>query len=301
MIFAAVAALALSAEPATVVTIDPSHRLVEGVATDGTTIFVSSVLDRQILACAGTCRTIATLPEGLHPLGIAFDWGRKLLWIAADCPEIAGISKCERGALIAINRNGKIRGRFAPAKESFHPGDVFASQSGIFVSDSQNGLVWALLPRRTGLRTVNRPGEGKSAQGTALAPSGVELIVADYSRGIGRIDLKTAATTWLPRQDGKPSVGIDGLVRCGDGYLGVYNGGAAPARVWQIRMRPGGIERTELIEGLTLTDPTQIAFDGKRLLVVSDSGWDGIGKGEATRRTGAQILAISLGKDCRPI
>ena len=301
MILAAVAVLALAAEPVTVVTVDPKHRLVEGVATDGATIYVSSVLDRQILACAKSCRTIATLPEGLHPLGIAFDWGRKLLWIAADCPDVAGIAKCERGALVAINRSGKIRGRFAPAKQPFHPGDVFASQSGIFVSDSQNGLVWALLPRRPALRAVNRPGDGKSAQGNALAPSGIELIVADYARGIGRIDLKTARTTWLPRQDGKPSVGIDGLVRCRDSYLGVYNGGAAPARVWHIRIRPGGIERTELLDGLTLTDPTQLAFDGKRLLLVSDSGWERIGKGEATRSSGAKILSIPLGKDCKPL
>ena len=299
MIFA-IAALALGAKPATVVTVDPSHRLIEGVATDGTAIYVSSVLDRQILACVKTCQTIATLPEGLHPLGIAFDWGRKLLWIAADCPEIAGIAKCDRGALIAINRSGKIRGRFAPSKQSFHPGDVFASQSGIFVSDSQNGLVWALLPRRPDLRAVNRAGDGKSAQGTALAPSGVELIVADYVRGIGRIDLKTTVTTWLPRQDGKPAVGIDGLVRCRDSYLGVYNGGAAPARVWLFRMRHGGVERTELVNGLMLSDPTQIAFDGKRLLIVSDSGWERIGKGETTRRIGAKILAIPLGKDCKP-
>jgi len=301
VILGAVAALGLAAQPTAVVSIDPIHRLVEGVATDGATIFVSSVLDRQILACAKTCRTIATLPEGLHPLGIAFDWGRKLVWIAADCPEIEGIAKCERGALIAINRSGKVRGRFAPAKDSFHPGDVFASQSGIFVSDSQNGRVWSLLPRRPGLQAVNRPGDGKSAQGTALTPSGLELIVADYAKGIGRIDLKTKATTWLPRQDGKPSVGIDGLVRCGSNYVGVYNGGAAPARAWLIRMRPGGIERTELVDSLTLTDPTQVAFDGTRLLLVSDSGWERIGKREATRRTGAQIIAIQVGKDCKPL
>jgi len=299
VILATLVALALAAEPATVVTIDPSHRLVEGVATDGATIFVSSVLDRQILACTRSCRTIATLPEGFHPLGIAFDWGRKLLWIAADCPEVVGIAKCDRGALFAINRSGKWRGRFVPAQGSFHPGDVFASQSGIFVSDSQNGLVWSLIPRKPGLRMVNRPGDGKSAQGTTLSPSGVELIVADYARGIGRIDLKTKATTWLPRQDGKPSVGIDGLVRCGTSYVGVYNGGAAPARIWQFRVRPGGVDRTELVDGLTLVDPTQIAFDGKKLLLVSDSGWERTGKGEATRQTGARILAIPLGKDCK--
>jgi hypothetical protein len=32
------------------------------------------------------------------------------------------------------------------------------------------------------------------------------------------------------------------------------------------------------VDGLTLNDPTQIAFDGKRLLIVSDSGWERIGR-----------------------
>ena len=298
MIAGAIAAAAAVAQPQAVVTVPPQHRLVEGVATDGTTIFVTSVLDRQVLACAKSCRTIATLPPGLHPLGIAYDWSRNLLWIAADCPDVAGIAKCERGALIAVDRLGKIRGRWAPAMSPFHPGDVSATLRGIFVSDSQSGLVWSMFPGRRGMRAVNRPGDGKSAQGTALAPSGTELIVADYPRGIGRIDLRTTATTWLPRQDGKPSVGIDGLVRCGDSYLGVYNGGAAPARIWRIRVQAAGIQRDELVEGLTLTDPTQIAFDGKRVLVVSDSGWERIGKGEKARATGARILAIPMTKNC---
>ena len=302
MIAAAIAAAAAVAAQPVVLTIPPEHRLVEGVATDGSTIFVSSVLDRQIIACSSRCRTIATLPQGLHPLGIAWDWGRHLLWIAADCPDVAGIAKCGQGALVAMNRNGQLRGHWAPpAKSSFHPGDVSASQSGIFVGDSQNGLVWALLPRRTALRAVNRPAEGKSAQGTALAPSGTELIVADYARGIGRIDLRTTVTTWLPRQDGKPAVGTDGLVRCGEAYIGVYNGGAAPSRLWKFKILRAGVERTELVTGLTLDDPTQIVFDGKRLLVVSKSGWEGVARGEQTRRTGAEILAIPLSRDCRPI
>jgi len=296
----AIAVAAAVAGPQAVVTVAPQHRLVEGVATDGSTIFVTSVLDRQVLACVKTCRTIATLPEGLHPLGIAYDWGRSLLWIAADCPDVARIPKCDKGALVAINRQGRLRGRWIPAAPSFHPGDISATQSGIFVSDSQNGRVWGLLPRRPGLRGINRAGDGKSAQGTALAPAGTDLIVADYSAGIGKIDLKTNVTTWLPRADGKPSRGIDGFVRCGASYLGVYNGGAIPARIYAFTLRPGGIDRSELVGGLTLTDPTQIAFDSKRLLVVSDSGWERIGKGETTRSTGAQILAIPMTRNCRP-
>lgn len=283
-------------------TIDPRHRLVEGVASDGSTIWVSSVLDRQILACTTSCRTIATLPQGLHPLGLAWDWGRKILWIAADCadPENSA-AKCERGALLGLSPAGKIRYRFAPDRMAFHPGDVSATASGIFAGDSQNGLVWGLLSARTaGLRAMNRPGDGKSAQGTALAGSGTELIVADYARGIGRIDLKSTATTWLPRQDGKPLRGVDGLVRCGDGYFGVYNGGT-PGRVLTIRMRPGGVEYGELVPDLTLPDATQIALDGKRLLVVSDSGWEAVGKSSAKRSTGARIVAIPLSVRCTAI
>ena len=287
-------------QPQNLLTIDPKHRIVEGVASDGQTIWVSSILDRQILACSKACRTIVTLPEPLHPFGLAWDWGRKILWVAADCPPgVPVIRPCDRGALVGVSPGGKIRYRFAP-KGSFHPGDVSASQGAIFVSDSQNGLVWGLLSgRRDGLRAINRPGDGKSAQGTALMPSGTDVIVADYSRGIGRINLKTTATTWLSRQDGKPMRGIDGLIRCGSVYFGVYNG-SAPGALVLIRPTAMGLAiELPLVRG-ALPDPTQVAYDGKRLLLVADSGWATIDKPGFVRAQGAPIVAVPFSGDCRP-
>ena len=302
MIASLLAAAVAAAQPQTVLTIDPRHRLVEGVATDGSTIWVSSVIDRQILTCSRTCRTLATLPKGLRPLGLAWDWGRKILWIAADCLDPEHLAtKCERGALVALSPRGRVRAMLAPKGIDFHPGDVSASQSGVFASDSQNGLVWGLFSGRRGqLRAINRPGSGKSAQGNALAPSGTEVIVADYARGIGRIDLRTTATSWLPRPDGKPLRGVDGLQRCGNLYLGVYNG-TAPGTVLRIRVGPLSVEYGELIKGLTFPDPTQIALDGRRLLVVADSGWATIDKPGFVRTKGAPIVAIPLSADCKPL
>ena len=287
-------------QPQTVLTIDPKHRIVEGVASDGHTIWVSSILDRQILACSRACRTIATLPEPLHPFGLAWDWGRKILWVAADCPPgVPAIRPCESGALVGLSPGGRVRYRFAP-KGSFHPGDVSASQSAIFVSDSQNGLVWGLLSgRRDGLRAINRPGDGKSAQGTALMPSGTDVIVADYGRGVGRIDLKTTATTWLARQDGKPLRGIDGLIRCGSVYFGIYNG-SAPGALVAIAPTPTGLTFELLLARGALPDPTQAAYDGRRLLLVADSGWATIDKPGFVRTRGAPIVAVPLSKDCKP-
>lgn len=289
----------MAAGPATILIIDPSHRIVEGVATDGRTIWVSSVLDRQVLACRNTCRTLATLPAGLYPFAIAWDRERKRLWVTADCPPgVAAITPCDRGAVIALDRAGKVRTRVSPEMGTFHPGDVSVSGRNLFVSDSQSGKVFRLLPSGKALMIVNLPGDGKSWQGTALGPDGKHLFVADYSRGMGQVDLSTFKTRVLPRQDGKPLRGIDGMIRCGDIYYGIYNG-TSPGALLAIRPNGSGLTFDEPLSDLSLPDPTQIAFDSNRLLIVADSGWATIDKSEFVRISGTPIIAVPLGPDCR--
>ena len=202
MILGAVAALGLAAQPTTVVTIDPSHRLIEGLATDGRSIWVSSLIDRQILQCRKRCATIATLPEGLHPFAIAWDSKRKRLWVAADCPPgVPFIKPCERGALIALDKRGKVRTRISPPIGSFHPGDVSAAGDRVFVSDSQSGMIYRLLPSGKALMALVLPGVGKSGQGSVLDAAGKSLIASDYSQGITVIDLdRNEATCTSPGQ-----------------------------------------------------------------------------------------------------
>jgi DNA-binding beta-propeller fold protein YncE len=291
-------AAAAAAQPETVLTIDPKHRLIEGVASDGATIWVSSVLDRQILACRSSCRTLATFPAPLHPFALAWDRTRKRLWVAADCPPgIAAIKPCERGALIGLDTRGRIQTRIAPKAGAFHPGDVSATDGRVFVSDSQNGLVFALLPAGRAMMTVNLPGDGKSAQGTALTPDGKKLVVADYSRGVGLVDPATFKTTALPRQDGKPLRGIDGMTRCGSTYYGIYNG-TAPGRLVSFTLGDARLTMDEPIPNLKLPDPTQVTYDGKRLLIVADSGWATLDNADFKRTAGAPIVAVPLSGDC---
>ena len=291
---------AASVQPQTVWTIDPRHRLVEGVASDGTTIWVSSILDRQILACRKTCRTLTTLPAGIHPFAIAWDQDRKRLWVAADCPPgVSAITPCDRGALMALNTSGRVMTRIAPPSGSFHPGDVSASATGVFVSDSQNGAVYRLGKDGHSLSPVIEPGVGKSGQGTAIGAAGTHLLVADYSQGVGIVDLTTGSRTLLPRQDGKPLRGIDGLTRCGSTYFGIYNG-AAPGLLVSIMTTTTGLTFDQPLGETTLPDPTQIAFDGKRLLIVADSGWATLDKPDFKRTAGTPVLAIPLGEDCKP-
>jgi hypothetical protein len=295
-------AVAAAAQPQTVLTIDPKHRLVEGVASDGGTIWVSSILDRQILACRRACRILATLPKGLHPFAIVWDGGRKRLWVGADCPPgVPGIAACERGALLALDRRGRIQTRIAPASGSFHPGDVSAGPGGVFVSDSQNGAVYRLTASGNSLVPLIKPGVGKSAQGTAIDESGKRLIVADYGQGIAAVDLVTGERRLLSQQDGTPLRGIDGLTRCGPTYFGIYNG-SAPGRLVAFVigkvLSEDQLILDDPISGLNLPDPTQVAFDGNRLLIVADSGWATTDKTGFVRTAGAAIVAMPLPAGC---
>ena len=299
MIAALVAAALL--QPQTVLTIDPGHRIVEGIASDGRTIWVSSILDRTILACRKTCRTMTVLPAGPHPFAIAWDRSRKRLWVAADCPPgVTGITPCERGALLALDKRGRVVTRISPDVGTFHPGDVSASKGQVFVSDSQNGMVFRLTASGRAMMAVVFPEVGKSAQGSALAPDGRRLIVADYSQGIASVDLATWKRTLLPRPNGKPLRGVDGLVRCGSIYYGIYNG-SAPGALLAITVTAAGLSFGQPLGAAMLPDPTQIAFDGKRLLIVADSGWATLDKAGFVRTRGAPIVAIPLAKDCTPI
>jgi len=297
MILALFAAAVL--QPQTVVTVDPSHRLIEGVASDGKTVWLSSLIDRQILACRKErCKTLATLPEGLHPFAIAWDSSRKYLWVAADCPPgVSFIKACGAGAVMAFDAKGKVRARIGPTVGDFHPGDVSAADGQVFASDSQNGMVYRLTPRGKALMAIVLPGVGKSGQGSAYDRANNRLIVADYSQGITAIDLATNTRTLLLRDNGKPLRGIDGLIRCGSSFLGVYNG-QSPGQLIAFSIDGDKLKLREAVEGYTMPDPTQVASDGKRLLVVPNAGWEGAMKGETARSAGAPIIAFPLAAVC---
>lgn len=291
------ATAALQLQP--VLTIDPKHRIVEGVASDGQTIWVSSLVDRKILACTpASCRTLMTLPSGLHPFAIAWDQKRDRLWVAGDCPPgLSFIKPCARGALLAYDKAGKLKTRIASASGAFHPGDVSTNATGVFASDSQSGAVYQLSKTGQSLEAIVQPGVGKSAQGSALDLDGRTLVVADYSKGIAAVDLVDGTRTLLPRAGDKPLRGIDGLVRCGNTFYGLYNG-SAPGTLVAIQREGNEISVTQPLGSVTLPDPTQLALTGQRLLLVADSGWATIDKKDFTRTQGAPIYAIELPGDC---
>jgi len=285
------ALLLAAAAPVTLFTIPAQHRLVEGIASDGKTIWVSSVLDRTIIARTGNSSRDFALPKHVaNPLGMAWDASRGWLWIATDCLDLPGAARCESGALIALDRRGRVRARFRPDRP-LHSGDVSVGGGSVFVSDSRNGAVYRLRPGAKMLETLVAPGVGKSAQGSALDPAGKRLIVADYSQGLFAIDLATKMRSAL-LEEGKPLRGLDGLIRVGDSYVAIYNG-SSPARLLRFRLDDDKVVDGQAIEA-DLPDPTQLVARGGQLLIVANAGWEVAARPNAARRAPAPIVSVPL-------
>ena len=294
--FLAPALLALTAAadppPQTLLfTVPAEHRLIEGIATDGHRIWLSSVLDRTILERDGEAFRPIALPAGVqYPLGIAWDGQRRWLWIASDCPELPGIARCAQGALVAIDRKGRVRAR-AGVAPAFHPGDVSASEGRVFVSDSQTGAVYGWNAATRQLDPIVPLGIGHSAQESVRV--GNRLFVADYRYGIARIDLASGARTLLPLPDGTPLNGVDGLVRAGDWFVGVRNGARTPAIVAFKVDDTHIVEAQVVARGGAMKDPTQIAVSGDHLLLVGEAGWEAAAAG-SSRSGPTPILSLPL-------
>lgn len=287
----AAASAPVPAEPVAALTIPARYRLIEGIAADGATLWFSSVLDRKVVAYSNGRYRDFLLPVGVGaPLGIAWDPGRKWLWVAANCPDGLVIAECEGSALIALDRSGRVRATLrAPNDKTFTPGDVSVRRDRVVVSDSTNGAVYTCMSRCAALATVIAPRAKGSAQGSIVSDDGRRLLLADYSLGILDIDLATGHQAPVVREDGRTLRGVDGFIRDGDGsYLAVRNFDV-PGAVVRFRIREGKIvDLSVAAAGGAIHDPTQIVRAGNQILVVGDAQWTAHLPGKGGKRSGMQ-------------
>lgn len=287
-------------KPSIVLEVPAAHRLIEGIATDGDTIWLSSVVDRQILAWRGAKLVrVMPMPRGTaRPLGIAFDARRNWIWIATGCPRIVASDPCSGSELIAINRQGRLKARLRPAGTEPQFGDVSVHDGTVQVSDSMNGAVYTCQGACRTLEVVVPVGVGRSAQSTVRYDDGRKLLVADYSAGIASVDA-TGIRTPIVREDGRPLRGIDGLARAGDWMIGIQNS-QSPGVVLAFKVAADGQHMAALhvlAGGVDYPDPTQIVVSGDRILIVADAQWaayDAAGSAGRPSQHPTRILSLSV-------
>jgi hypothetical protein len=171
-----------------------------------------------------------------------------------------------------------VAGLGAPQGGGYHKMGGFG---GVYATDSRAPTIYRVpLCGDTLERFVESP-LLLSAQGLAAAPDGRTLYVADYARGIIRVDLKTRKAVLLPVADPVLALGIDALSWTGAGLVGVQNG-VTPQRVVRLTLDDAGrrIVRSEVLDRAhpAYDEPTLSVVAGDELYYIADGQWERFGE-----------------------
>lgn len=287
--------------------------LIEGLAHDPRTgrVFAASVRQRRLLllsSSAGATQVADFVPPGrdglLSPLALRADPARRRLWVtSAALPEGEGFEAAQAGRTELLSfdlDDGRLLQRLpVPGPGEHNLNDLeLDPQGGLYLSDAASGQLWRLAAGGGGLTELVPPGRLRSPQGLALSADGAVLHVADYSTGLFRLELATGRLEPVAGPETLALLGIDGLLRDGDGLIAVQNG-IRPHRVVRLTLAEAGrrVGAAEVLAmGLPdLDEPTLAVAAGEQLYVVGRSQWAQLGGGHGPPPAGlppAVVLAL---------
>ncbi|HEX3397350.1 MAG TPA: hypothetical protein VHS76_11680 [Steroidobacteraceae bacterium] len=246
--------------------------------------YISTVLGRQILQVDMAGRTIvfAGSPDQWPMLALKVDSRRRVLWateVALDGFSAAAKADWGRSAILQYDlHSGKLLHRIeGPPKTSL--GDMTLTANGDpIVSDGEHGGVYRINGSTRQIQRIDG-GDFVSPQTPAVLPDGKHILVPDYVRGIGVLDLATKHVVWIPMAGKYALNGIDGLYAVGDILIATQNG-TSPERVVRFTYDPSklGILAEGIIERATPTlgDPTHGVVVGDYFYYIANSGWDAL-------------------------
>jgi hypothetical protein len=233
----------------------------EGIAYDPAreTFYVSSVHKRKIVSIGpdGAAKDFATEREGLWSvLGMKVDAGRRHLWAtSAALPQMMNYREEEKGrsAIFKFDLStGKLLKKYLlPAGPKKHLlGDlVLNSRGDVFATDSLTPALYRIDHRKDELEVFIEGEPFVAAQGLDLSEDEKLLFVADYSRGIFVIDLRTGKHFNLATPPNATLLGIDGLYFYRRSLVGTQNG-TNPQRIIRLHLDKSlrAVERLEILE-----------------------------------------------------
>jgi len=250
--------------------------ITEGVSFDpiDRSWYVSSVRKRKIIRVTshGEEQAFSTPDDSLWSVfGMKVDSARRILWACtAEIAQMEGYRKRPEGdrtGLVKYDlRSGKLIGRYL-LEEDTGPhlfGDLTLLPSGdVIATDSRTPAVYVLARGSEKLEPFVQSELFVNLQGVDYSARDNSLYVADYSRGIFRIDVRTKRVHLMPALKGATLLGIDGLYVMGDDLIAIQNG-VNPNRVIRLALA----EDRERCTSLEVLEANHPLFDEPTLGVV---------------------------------
>ncbi|MBS1978913.1 MAG: hypothetical protein JST46_16185 [Bacteroidetes bacterium] len=261
----------------------------EGIAQDGNNnqFYLGSIHKRKIVKVNGNGMVTDFCPDGIEGLssvfGVQVDLKRNLLW-ACSSPmrEMEQFDSTARSALYKFDlATGRLLEHF-PVPEDYKEvifGDLLLDPEGVpLVSDSRNNIIWRLNQTQKSLEPFFTSKDFWNIQGLAYSTDGRFLFVADYIKGVFRLDLNSKDLLLLPCQPEVSMKGIDGLYVYKNTLIAIQNG-VSPQRVTQYYLNDdaGAITRFEIIDRAhpDFGEPTLGVLRGNEFYYIANSQWEG--------------------------
>jgi len=215
-------------------------------------------------------------------LAIKIDSRRRVLWateVALDGFATVAKEDWGRSAVLQYDlRSGKLKHRIeGPSKAAL--GDMALDANGdAIVSDGEHGGVYRVNGSTQQIQRIDG-GDFVSPQTPAVLSDGRHILVPDYVRGIGVLDIHDKRVMWIPMEGRYVLSGIDGLYAFGDTLIATQNG-SSPERVvrFTVDQAKSRILSESVIERATPTlgDPTHGVVVGDYFYYLANSGWDAL-------------------------
>lgn len=192
--------------------------------------------------------------------GIKIDAAKKVLWACASpVPQMEHFDSTHTPAVFKYDlRTGKLLTKYSP-REPKQPifGDLVLSPKGVaFIPDSRNNIIFAVNERSKQLEPYFTSPEFWNIQGITFSDDSRYLFIADYIKGIFRLDMQNKTLTLLPADFPLSLKSIDGLTFCNNSLVAIQNG-VTPMRVTQYYLN----DTYDKLTGYSIIDRAHPAFN----------------------------------------
>ncbi|MFZ6011282.1 MAG: hypothetical protein ACOYXT_13120 [Bacteroidota bacterium] len=251
------------------------------------TFYLGSIHKRKIIRVneKGEAKDFtASAQDGLTSVfGVKVDLKNNILWACAspmeemehyDTNAVSGVYKYNL-------KTGKLIAKYVPTdiKKNFVFGDLTLNNKGeVFVSDSKNNIIFKVNEVNSKLEEYFTSEEFWNLQGITFTPDGKFLFIADYIKGIYRLDTKSKNLIKLDEDFEVSTKSVDGLTFYHNGLIAIQNA-IVPMRVtrYMLNKSQDNLESYVLIDRAhpAFNEPTIGCISGDSFYYVANSLWSG--------------------------
>lgn len=261
----------------------------EGIDYDAVhkAFYLGSIHKRKIIKVAadGTASDFcASAADGMTSIfGLKIDVRKNILWACASpMQEMENYDSTATSAVFKFDLiSGKLLQKFLPGiglKKGVY-GDLILDRKGkVYVTDSQNNDILTVNEKSGRVESFFSSPEFWNIQGLTFSADEKYLFIADYVKGVFRLDMQSKVLTEVAAKVEASMKGIDGIYFYNNSLIAIQNG-VTPLRCMRYFLNKDFSEITkfEIIDRKhpNFNEPTLGVIYGKEFYYIANSQWGG--------------------------